>query len=64
MLSAGNILPASFKRAGSVAHSVLRRVLDLALPPLCAARAAVRFDEISRAPVTHSNMATGLTLHQ
>ena len=37
MLSAGNILPASFKRAGSVAHSVLRRVLDLALPPLCAA---------------------------
>ena len=37
MLSAGNILPASFKRAGSVAHSVLRRMLDLALPPLCAA---------------------------
>ena len=37
MLSAGNILPASFKRAGSVAHSVLPRVLDLALPPLCAA---------------------------
>ena len=37
MLSAGNILPASFKRAGSVAHSALRRVLDLALPPLCAA---------------------------
>ena len=37
MLSAGNILPASFKRAGSIAHSLLRRMLDLALPPLCAA---------------------------
>ena len=37
MLSAGNILPAPFKRVASAAHSVLRRVLDLALPPLCAA---------------------------
>ena len=76
MLSAGNILPASFKRAGSVAHSVLRRVLDrpycerlgtpfvydpgpgilsmeaIADPPAYnRARAAVRFDEISRALV-------------
>jgi Double zinc ribbon domain len=37
MLFAGNILPAPFKRVGSVVHSALRRVLDLALPPLCAA---------------------------
>ena len=37
MLSAGNILPAPFKRVASAAHSALRRVLDLALPPLCAA---------------------------
>jgi predicted amidophosphoribosyltransferase len=37
MLSAGNILPAPFKRVGTAAHSALRRVLDLALPPLCAA---------------------------
>jgi predicted amidophosphoribosyltransferase len=37
MLSAGNILPAPFKRVGNAVHSALRRVLDLALPPLCAA---------------------------
>src|SRR5690348_15221962 len=37
MLSAGNILPAQFKRVGTAVHSALRRVLDLALPPLCAA---------------------------
>jgi hypothetical protein len=37
MLSAGNILPAPFKRVSTAVHSALRRVLDLALPPLCAA---------------------------
>jgi predicted amidophosphoribosyltransferase len=37
MLSAGDILPAPFKRVGTAVHSALRRVLDLALPPLCAA---------------------------
>lgn len=37
MLSAGNILPAPFKRVGNAVHSALRRLLDLALPPLCAA---------------------------
>ena len=37
MLSAGNILPAPIKRVGTAVHSALRRVLDLALPPLCAA---------------------------
>jgi ComF family protein len=37
MLSAYNILPAPFKRVGTAVHSALRRVLDLALPPLCAA---------------------------
>ena len=37
MLSAGNFLPAPFKRVGTAVHSALRRTLDLALPPLCAA---------------------------
>jgi predicted amidophosphoribosyltransferase len=37
MLSDSNILPAPFKRVASAAHLALRRVLDLALPPLCAA---------------------------
>jgi predicted amidophosphoribosyltransferase len=37
MLSAGNIFPAPLKRFGRAAHSALRGVLDLALPPLCAA---------------------------
>jgi len=37
MLSDGNILPASFRRAAGAAHLALRRVLDLALPPFCAA---------------------------
>jgi ComF family protein len=37
MLSVSNILPAPFKRVAGAAHSALRRVLDLALPPLCAA---------------------------
>src|SRR5215469_8147779 len=31
------ILPAPFKRVAGAAHSALRRVLDLALPQLCAA---------------------------
>ena len=37
MLSDGNILPAPFKHIAGAAQSALRRVLDLALPPLCAA---------------------------
>ena len=37
MLSDSKILPAPFKRVAGAAHSALRRVLDLALPPLCAA---------------------------
>jgi predicted amidophosphoribosyltransferase len=37
MLSDGNILRAPFRRVAGAAHSALRRVLDLALPPLCAA---------------------------
>jgi ComF family protein len=37
MLSDGNILPAPFKHIACAAQSALRRVLDLALPPLCAA---------------------------
>lgn len=36
MLSIGNILPAPFRRVAGAAHLALRRVLDLALPPLCA----------------------------
>jgi hypothetical protein len=35
MLSHGDILPAPFRRVAGAAHSALRRVLDLALPPLC-----------------------------
>jgi len=37
MLSEGTILPAPVKRVADAARSALRRVLDLALPPLCAA---------------------------
>ena len=37
MLSDSKILPAPFKRVAGAAHSALRRVLDLALPQLCAA---------------------------
>ena len=37
MLSHSNILPAPFRRAAGAARSALRRVLDLALPPLCPA---------------------------
>jgi len=37
MLSAGSVLPAPIKRATGAARSALRRMLDLALPPLCAA---------------------------
>src|SRR6516164_866979 len=37
MLSDSKILPAPFKRVAGAAHSALRRVLDLALPRLCAA---------------------------
>jgi ComF family protein len=37
MLANGNILPASFRRVAGAAHLALCRVLDLALPPLCAA---------------------------
>jgi predicted amidophosphoribosyltransferase len=37
MLSAGRVLPAPLKRATGAARSALRRMLDLALPPLCAA---------------------------
>src|SRR5947207_10086784 len=37
MRSHGNVLPARLQRAAGAAHSVLRRVLDLALPPLCPA---------------------------
>jgi ComF family protein len=37
MLSAGSVLPAPLKRATGAARSALRRMLDLALPPLCAA---------------------------
>jgi len=54
MLSAGNILPAPFKRVTGAAHSALRRVR---------ARAAVRFGEIDGRWCTHSNMATDLILH-
>ena len=120
MLSAGRILPAPLKRATGAARSALRRMLDLALPPLCAAcrepvegrglcpacwsklsfitrpfcerlgtpfvydpgpgilsmeaiadppayhraRAAVRFDEISRALVHALKIATGLISHR
>jgi ComF family protein len=37
MSSAGSVLPAPLKRATGAARSALRRILDLALPPLCAA---------------------------
>jgi len=37
MRSPGNVLPARGQRAAGAAHSALRRVLDLALPPLCPA---------------------------
>src|SRR5690242_17762889 len=37
MRSPGNVLPARWQRAAGAAHSALRRVLDLALPPLCPA---------------------------
>ena len=37
MLSEGTVLPAPVKRVADSARSALRRVLDLALPPLCAA---------------------------
>ena len=37
MLSEGTILPAPVKRVADAARSALRRVLDFALPPLCAA---------------------------
>src|SRR5437763_4028691 len=37
MLSAGRVLPAPLKRATGAPRSALRRMLDLALPPLCAA---------------------------
>ena len=37
MLSADNILCAPFKRISTAVHSALRRTLNLALPPLCAA---------------------------
>jgi ComF family protein len=37
MLSADRVLPAPLKRATGAARSALRRMLDLALPPLCAA---------------------------
>src|SRR6516165_10238600 len=37
MLSEGTVLPAPVKRVADAARSALRRVLDLALPPLCAA---------------------------
>src|SRR5438552_2539474 len=37
MRSHGNVLPARLQRAAGAAHSVLRRVLDMALPPLCPA---------------------------
>src|SRR5262252_8796983 len=37
MLFASKLLPAPLQRVGSVAQSALRRMLDLALPPLCAA---------------------------
>jgi predicted amidophosphoribosyltransferase len=37
MLFASKLFPAPLQRVGSVAQSALRRMLDLALPPLCAA---------------------------
>jgi ComF family protein len=37
MLSSGSVLPTPLKRATGAARSALRRMLDLALPPLCAA---------------------------
>jgi ComF family protein len=37
MLTAGSVLPAPLKRATGAARSALHRILDLALPPLCAA---------------------------
>jgi len=37
MSSTSRVLPAPLKRATGAAHSALRRMLDLALPPLCAA---------------------------
>jgi len=36
MLFASKLFPAPLQRVGSVAQSALRRMLDLALPPLCA----------------------------
>jgi ComF family protein len=37
MLPDGMVLPAPFKRAAGAARAALRRALDIALPPLCAA---------------------------
>jgi ComF family protein len=37
MLSGSNILPAPLRRTAGAARSIMRRILDLALPPLCAA---------------------------
>src|SRR5215472_7512806 len=37
MMTNGTILPAPFRHAAGAAHSALRRLLDLALPPLCPA---------------------------
>src|SRR5215469_15337008 len=37
MLTNGTILPAPFRHVAGAAHSTLRRLLDLALPPLCPA---------------------------
>jgi ComF family protein len=37
MFSGSSVLPTPFRRAAEVGRSAVRRVLDLALPPLCAA---------------------------